>query len=49
METFLMLNGYELRAPTDEQERIMLDLAAGTLTRDTFSEWVKQHTFPRAS
>lgn len=49
METFLMLNGYELRAPTDEQERIMLDLAAGTITRDTFLEWVKQHTIPRVS
>ncbi len=46
METFLMVNGHELRAPVDEQERIMLDLAAGRLTRDAFSEWVKQHTTP---
>jgi death-on-curing protein len=44
METFLMLNGHELRAPVDEQERVMLDLAAGNLTRDSFAEWVKQHT-----
>lgn len=46
METFLMGNGHELRATVDEQERIMLDLAAGTLSRDTFTEWVKQHTEP---
>ena len=43
MEVFLIVNGHELRAPIDEQERIMLDLAAGNLTRDSFVEWVKQH------
>ncbi len=48
METFLMVNGHELRAPVDEQERIMLDLAAGNLARDTFVEWVKQHTVSAA-
>jgi len=46
METFLMINGHELRATVDEQERIMLDLAAGNLSRDPFAEWVKQHTGP---
>lgn len=48
METFLLVNGHELRAPVDEQERIMLDLAAGNLARDTFVEWVKQHTISAA-
>jgi death on curing protein len=46
METFLMVNGYELRASVDDQERVMLNLAAGNLTRDTFVEWVRQHTAP---
>ena len=46
METFLMVNDHELRAPVDEQEHIMLDLAAGNFTRDSFVEWVKQHTGP---
>ena len=46
METFLIINGYELHATVDEQERIMLDLAAGNLLRDIFTEWVKQHTGP---
>jgi death-on-curing protein len=44
METFLIVNGYEIRATVDEQERIMLNLAAGNLSRDMFAEWVKQHT-----
>ncbi len=44
METFLLVNGHELRATVDEQERIMLDLAAGILSRDVFAGWVKQHT-----
>ncbi len=43
METFLIVNGHELRATVDEQERIMLDLAAGILSRDVFAGWVKQH------
>jgi death-on-curing protein len=43
MEVYLLVNGHELRAPVDEQERIVLDLAAGQLSRDAFLEWVKQH------
>ena len=38
METFLVLNGYEIVASTDEQERVMLDLAAGRLGRAEFPE-----------
>lgn len=44
METFLFLNGYELDATADEQERVMLDLAAGNLSRNVFEDWVQQHT-----
>lgn len=43
METFLVLNGYELSAPVDEQERVMLALAAGDLPRDDFLGWVRTH------
>lgn len=46
MEVFLLLNGYELRAQVDEQERLVLDLAAGQLSRDIFSDWVTQHATP---
>lgn len=41
METFLILNGSELDAPVDEQERTMLNLAAGRLPRDSFVDWIR--------
>ena len=46
MEVFLSLNGYELRASVDEQERLIFDLAAGQLSRDIFSDWVTKHASP---
>ena len=46
METFLIVNGSELRESVDEQERIMLNMAAGKLSREDFVEWVTQHTIP---
>lgn len=46
MEVFLLLNGLELRATVDEQEQLMLRLAAGHLKRDALVEWVKQHMAP---
>ena len=46
MEVFLLLNGYELRASVDEQEQLMLQLAAGNLKREAFAEWVKQPMVP---
>lgn len=47
METFLVLNGYELSAPVDEQEKIILRLAAGQLSRDEFANWVRTHIVER--
>jgi death-on-curing protein len=44
METFLILNAHEITADVDDQERIILNLAAGQLTRDDFVKWLKQHT-----
>ena len=43
METFLVLNGWELSATVDEQEGIILRLAAGGLTREEFTAWVQSH------
>jgi len=40
METFLILNGYEIISSVDEQERVMLDLASGKMSRINFSEWL---------
>jgi death-on-curing protein len=43
MEAFVMLNGFEIVAPVDEQERLMLDLAAGRVTRERLTEWLEIH------
>jgi death-on-curing protein len=48
METFLVLNGWELAAQVDEQEQVMLRLAAGALQRDEFTTWVQSHLRQRA-
>jgi death-on-curing protein len=47
METFLVLNGYEVSASVDEQEQVFLQLAAGALDREAFTEWVRQRTVMR--
>jgi death-on-curing protein len=47
METFLVLNGYELGAPVDEQERVMLQLAAGELPRVQFVDWIRSRAIQR--
>jgi death on curing protein len=46
MEVFLLLNGLELLGTVDEQERLMLDLAAGHLTRELLTAWLQQHVKP---
>jgi death-on-curing protein len=43
LETFLVLNGYELDAPVDEQEEIILGVSAGTLNRDDLTQWLRSH------
>jgi death-on-curing protein len=49
METFLVLNGYELNAAVAEQERVVLAVAAGTMGRAEFTEWVRAHLVERRS
>jgi len=44
METFLVINDYELDATVDEQEAIILQLASGKLGRDAFTDWIREHT-----
>ena len=43
METFLMMNGFELTADVDDSESVILRLAAGELERLPFTAWVVQH------
>lgn len=43
VEVFLLLNGYELVAPVDEQERLMWQLASGDMNREALTEWIHTH------
>lgn len=43
LEVTLVLNGFELAAAVDEQEQIMLSLAAGAMSREDFTAWVTRH------
>jgi death on curing protein len=42
-ETFLVLNGMEINASVDEQERMVLAIASGELGREAFVEWLQGH------
>ena len=46
MELFLLLNGLDLNATIDEQERLMLDLADGRITREQLTLWLDDHVTP---
>ena len=48
METFLVLNGAEIAASVDDQERLMLDLAAGRIDRTHLTDWLRHHHRPFA-
>jgi death-on-curing protein len=43
MEVFLMVNGFEIQASVDEQERVILQVAAGEMKREKFTEWLRGH------
>jgi len=43
MEVMLVINGYELDASVDEQERVVLEVASGRMSRESFTEWVRTH------
>ena len=41
METFLLMNRFELRAPVEDSERIILEVAAGRAKREDLLAWVR--------
>jgi death-on-curing protein len=43
MEVFLIPNGFEIDATVDEQEQVILAVAAGDLKRDVFTDWLRRH------
>jgi len=46
IETFLILNGIEIDASVDDQERLILDLAAGRIGRSHLVDWLRQRVKP---
>ncbi len=47
IEVFLVLNGCEIDATAEEQERVILHVASGRMGRDAFAEWLGTHIQPR--
>ena len=43
MEVFLVLNGYEICAVVDEQEHVILQVAASEINREEFTAWLRIH------
>lgn len=47
METFLVLNGWEIGASMDEQEQVVLAVASGNLSRESLVDWLRHHIVER--
>lgn len=47
METFLVLNGYEISASVDEQEHMILQVTTGAMARQEFTAWLRAHVVQR--
>lgn len=43
MEVFLVSNGLEIHASTDEQEATILAVAAGSSSREVLEDWLEGH------
>lgn len=48
MEVFLVLNGFEIRAPIDELEQVIPRVASGEMSRDDFAGWLRTHIAEKA-
>lgn len=46
MELLLRLNGFRVSADVEEQERVILGVAASTVTQEEFFAWVQAHVVP---
>ena len=47
MEVFLLLNGHEIDASVDEQEKIIIEVASGKVSRIELSAWLREHMIVR--
>ena len=47
MEVFLLLNRHEIDASVEDQEKIIIDVASGKVSRIVLSEWINEHMVVR--
>ena len=47
IEVFLLLNGHEFDASVDDQEKIIIDVASGKVSRIELSKWISKHMIVR--
>jgi death-on-curing protein len=43
METFLVVNNYQINASTDEQVNAILKVASSEMSREEFTKWLRTH------
>jgi death-on-curing protein len=46
MNVFLVLHGFDIDADVDEQEEVILGVAAGEWTRERFTDWLREKIVP---
>jgi len=46
MEIFLVLNGFEINASVDEQEKLFLDLASSKVSKGELINWLQRKVVP---
>ena len=46
MEVFLLLNGHEIEATVEEGEQTIFGVAAGTMSREVFTAWLRDRIRP---
>lgn len=49
METFLVLNGFEIAASMNEQEEVVLKIASGKLSREELATWLHAHLIEKSA
>jgi len=47
MEVFLVLNGHEITAQVDEQEKVILRVASGEISREELEDWLRANIIER--
>jgi death on curing protein len=43
MEVLLVINGFEINATVEEQEKIILAVASGQFSREQLTDWIDDH------